>query len=566
MGERGREHDRMEDSVTSGGRWWRSHLLLAVGIAVMAAVVTLVATRSGPVVRVDSTYYLSGAESVAGHSPLDFLSGVKSVATGHRPQDYNDVFITTFPPGYSTALGAVVAAGLSSSDAARAVNAASAALIVLLTFLLARRHLDSRWGPILVTAFVAFSAGWTHVTVEALSEALFGVFVLAFLLLLDRAVPRAATGELRARHVAALGLTAGVACAIRYLGLALLAVGVITVVLGVWRGSRSKAVARCGVFLGAAVPIPLVLAVHNVRVGSGPFGARAGETTATLPGTAHELVDVLRSWVSPELGGGAADLASWLIVIGLAVVVVVALARTRGRPPHSKHAASIAPVAILVAVMAAWLVASVLATPLDPINLRLAAPFFAPAIVLVGWSIEGLAFVPTARPAVRLAAATLVVSWVALTAASALSFSLQSDDHGPSVLLAGDPTSALTTSVEALPHDAVIYSNSPWRMWAASHRGGWLSPRQVVFKTTLATDDLPAMVADVSSAEACGKPVYLVWYADTRHTTLMQPLDVLRGELELAPAGPGSGSGSDADSLYQVSTKGSPARACKPHS
>lgn len=531
---------------------WTPDLFIAIGAAVLAAVLTLAATRVAPVLTSDSTYYLTGAESFA---------------DGHTPLDFNDWPITTFPPGYGAAIAVGVVAGVSPSDSARAVNALCAALIVLLTFLIARRHMCSRWGPLLVTFVVALSPGWTHVTVAILSEALFGVFVLAFLWLLDRIAIKAPDDGVRPGLVVALGAIAGLSGAVRHLGLALLAAGAIALLLVLWSRSRTRAVAMTALFLATSVVVPFALALRNISLGTGPFGDRASDTSATVPGTLRKLFDVTRDWFStPDFGDGSAvDAMRWVIVIGLIAVVIAALVRTRSQPAASRHARSIAPVAIVVITLSAWLVASAVTTPIDPIDLRLAAPFFAPAMILIGWSIEGLTTVPVVRRSAQTAVVVVVAAWLALAGISALTFASRPDNHGETLLLAGDLTSPLTDSVRALPDEATVYANNPWRLWVASDRGSRLAPRARGYQSTDPTNDLPELVAAVARDESCGKRVYLAWYTDKSLGIPMHPLDALREELDLTPVGQADDPASD-NALYEITTRDADLPPCKSQS
>ena len=310
--------------------------------------------------------------------------------------------------------------------------------------------------------------------------------------------------------------------------------------------------------------LPLAVALRNIQVGSGPFGDRAANAETTLGATLSELFTATRKWfLTPELATGTAlDGIGSVITIALVAIVIAALVRTRNRPIGSRHARSMSPTVIVFIALLFCLVVSAAATPIDTINLRLVSSFLAPGMILVGWSIEGLASLAPPRWRVQTVASAAVIVWLALAGISAVTFAARPYDHGPTIIVEGDTTTAFTQSVQSLPENAIVYSNNPWRLLAASDRGSRLAPLVRGYRSSGTTNDLPELVAAVTRAESCGKPVYLAWYANPG-VMEFHSLDALREELEITRVGPGlSSDGRGDDVVFEITTKGIELKPC----
>ena len=116
------------DEQVDGRSFDRREAVAVAALAVLAIVVSLLVSYGQPLITPDSADYLSGAESLA---------------RGDGYRDFAGESIATFPPGYSAMIAIGIETGLTSSQAAAAVNALCAGVTVLLAHLLSRRMLTT---------------------------------------------------------------------------------------------------------------------------------------------------------------------------------------------------------------------------------------------------------------------------------------------------------------------------------------------------------------------------------------------------------------------------------------
>jgi hypothetical protein len=388
---------------------------------------------------------------------VSYLAAARALAAGDGLLTYTGDPLTLFPPGLPLVLGLAEAVGWHAGSAAIALNAACAAFLVVVGYLLARACGLGHAGALAVAAFTSLAAATVSVFAWLWTEPLFAVLVLGAVILL--------VGMIRAQEVRwgpaiGVGLLVSAATGVRYVGLVMIAVAA----LGAWlalrddsRRSRWRWTAIVGALSAAGL---LVVAVRNIALGSGPLGERF-PGTRTLEGAMQATIEVLGSYVAPPQATMLTAEAGVVVAILLGVGAWLAVVRRDG------------PLTLLAAFVVVYLAAIVwsqAATRLDTASTRLLAPAFVPMAVLAAYAV---------RETVRTMAAQLGrgasrVLWAVVWAGFVLVLTVslvqgvrfvsdaRSNGLGLSDLAAA---SELAAAVADLPGDAGSASNDPWLVY-----------------------------------------------------------------------------------------------------
>ena len=203
----------------------RRNVRIVLMVATISFTASLVATmRYGIGLTPDSFVYLNGA---------------RSLATGHGYTSDGSA-ITSFAPGYSAVLSLSEHVGIAVGSAARVLAAVSFAASVVLGYLLLCRHIRSRRIIIGATVAIGCSAVLLQTFKEALSEHLFVIVVLLFILVAEELMrsPRALV------PLATLVVLTWAAFYLRYAGIIFVPIAVGLVLIALWRVSRRRALVR----------------------------------------------------------------------------------------------------------------------------------------------------------------------------------------------------------------------------------------------------------------------------------------------------------------------------------
>lgn len=454
--------------------------LCALALAVGSVALVLAATRSGPAVTPDSTSYLAAATAAA---------------DGQGFVDFDGSHLSHWPAGYPAVLATFGAVGLDLVDAARFLNAALMGVVVLAGYALCVRHTRSIRSALFGTVLIACSPALLRTHDAVLSEPLFSVVVLAFILVLEAAVERRPLVML-----ACAGALAGCGVLVRYLGVALIAAGVLTVAVTTVGTARPGRSARAAWFAGWSLLPVAVWVVRNVTLGEPPMGRQPDGAGA--PATvARELTEGLGRFLVPQELPAAVTLVAGLGIVALVVVTVVVALR-------SPELRSIAPtLSVVVSGLAVTFVSGVIAS--SDVSARILAPFFVPLLVSTLWLWTTLTAhrdpTRTSRAFVTVCAVVAVIGFVAWAAVLVR-------DHGD------DPDgfaaqrwsgSELVRAVEALPDRARVYSNDPEAVWyLAGRRPVGLFAEPPVSDATWRHVPTPAAL----EAESCRRPVRVAWF------------------------------------------------------
>jgi hypothetical protein len=467
-------------------------------LAVVAAVATWIATRHGPQLSPDSVTYLSLARNLSAGRGFVDLTGQAN---------------TTFAPGLPGLLAIGQLVGLSLATAARLVNAAAFATIVVLAWVLLARHFASRAVALIATAIVVVSPALLDVTSHTWSEPVFCVVVLGFILVLEEALGRPDVVPQRV-FTASAGVLAGVGFMIRYAGASLILVGLIVVLLGT--GAARARLGRVGIFLAGALPLPLLWLARNAASGASYLlGPRM-----QVPDSVGSLLETFgKSFVSlftygSSLGNYLVALAPVTLLVGFGAVVAT------GRHESSDHhsAPSMLPLVAFIACYGASVVVSA-KTAGSSIDDRIVMPIFVPVVVVSAWlASRALTAARQARNVWAGTAVAVVALGIALSAiVTTVHFIEESWTTGRAAHGYATYTLARSPLARAVAHhatlSALVTTNSPWTLYSATgHEPILVAPEPLYPSASLVPTSSDAL-ADL----ACHETVYFAWYARSAH-------------------------------------------------
>ncbi len=464
--------------------------LAPASLAAVAGLATWVATRHGPGLSPDSVTYISAA---------------RNLAAGHGYVDLTGQANTTFAPGFSAMLAAGQWLGLSVLTAARALNAGAFAGIVLLSWVLVRRHVDSRTLALVTTGLIACSPALLNVTDEAWSEPLFCVLLLLFVLVIEDAIQAPIRSP---RLVAWAGAVAGFAFLIRYAALALFITGVLALVAFRPRLGLRARLWDAAVFTTVGAVLPALWIARN---------ATSHATYLLGPRVVNpDGVDrILTLWLGgiKELVVPTTAVALWaLLALPTAALMAFGLrAVVHGRHDQSGGRRSVVPLVAFVGVYSVFIVVSGKLSG-SSVDSRTVMPVYVPLVLLGSWLVsraaDGAATTRWRRLvdrrvllAVGGAALAFYVAWFTTVAWS-------DGQVGRGYAAVSVVHSALARRVRRLPPGAVVITNAPWALYFASgHQPVEPQPGPLGPASSL----VPPTVDELAD-RACSAPVYVAWY------------------------------------------------------
>jgi hypothetical protein len=465
---------------------------LVLAFAALAAAATWIATRHGPGMSPDSVTYLSAA---------------RNLASGHGYTDFTGQALTTFPPGFPSLVAVAKVLGASVATGTRIVNAVSFGAIVLLAWVLVRRHVSSLLIALGTTALVAISPALINIASNAWSEPLYCALVLAFILALEDATT---PGGHQARSIGAAAVLAGLAFLARYAGLSLLIVGSLALVTSSYREGVRAAARRLAEFWIVGLLIPALWLLRNA--GSGTrfiFGPRvaAPDTWGSFIG---RFVNGVLGLFTPN--GVTMTTALVAVLLGLGGLGAY-VARYRRTDPVPLRSSPVLVLGLYVSVYSVVVVVAGKAAGAS-VDQRIVSPIYLPALilgaVLFEVTIRRLARLGERRW-VALAPGLVVLVALAYVASTAVSFASQTWRNGETARGYTKTNSAgfqLVRSVEALGPRAFVATNRPWTLFAATGRQPIVPSPGVVAPELALT---PILVSQLAS-QACNRPVYLAWF------------------------------------------------------
>ena len=371
----------------------RARRLILAGLAVVAAAGALAlgwSTDRGMGLQPDSAFYLDCAAHIGRGDgyvtglqdylrPISFRDYVADIrAEGRvRPRP-----VVVFPPFYSFALSAGRGLGLDPERSARVLGMILFAVNIFLAGFIVYRYTAPSPGFSFAAAVIMLGSESTlGLHAYALSEPLFLALTLLGLIGLSAFIERGGPWAL-----AGGSLAAGLAFLTRYAGGALVAAGVLAILV-FWRASFPKRLAAAGgLALAGGLPV-LAFIVRNLLVA----GSATNRTPTIIPvsfaGMILDLKTTLSSWVFPSLyrvlaSSSERDILAYAavaVLAGLVAAAVLIVGRARNGGVKAEGAGSARPVlfALFPAVYAGYILFSMFfIDPEMPLDYRILAPVF----------------------------------------------------------------------------------------------------------------------------------------------------------------------------------------------
>lgn len=424
---------------------WRLAQLLIVVACVSSALAVLVATSRGIGLSPDSLQYLAAGVSASSGGGLTTFGW-----------DGEPVPLTHFPPLYPLVLAAAHQVGVAPEAFARWFNVGLFVLTIALAAAVARRLAPrSNWAAPTVACACAAAHDLIVVHSMAWSEPLYLTLTLGGLLALGGAIDR---GSWRLLIVALTA--AGAAAAVRYVGVANVAVVALAVTLW-WRGAWLRRVATAAA-LSVIGALPLVITF----AAQGESGGIANRELAWHPLTAVDLrmaVAVIGKWVTPSNDAGAFT-AVWLLVFAALLGVVLAeRSDTRATTERAARRSRLQQVLLVFAAMyvAVFALAMSLVDAQTVFEPRHLTPLFLTLLVLgMTWLARQSAY----SPAMRLAMGGIVAAFLSANTLRMLPWLREAHANGLALRRVEDDAVAVLNATRQLPNRARLFSNDPYFM------------------------------------------------------------------------------------------------------
>lgn len=354
---------------------WISHGLVfsTIALGIAAAALLHSATKAGIGLGPDSFDYATAAESWSDRGRVGRLT-----AQG------NFRALTHFPPLYSIVLGTMDRFGLPFTEAARWVNVAALAGVVVLGGVQIRLTSGSEVAALAGSALFAFSPIWLGVFSWAMSDPLFLLLQASSICCIGFHL-RSVAGR---KWLLAAGGLASLAILTRYAGLSLLLGGLVAVFLDRTRSFATRR-AEGALYLLAGSALPVAWLARNLLVSGTTFDRVLGWHPATRGEWKIALRDGLE-WVFPAgLVDGLSAAPRYVFGFLLAAVFAVTLillwrrsAAAAGGKPDSPRSMPRALMAYLGAYGLLLLLTVSVADRLTEIDSRTLAPAYAIWLVL----------------------------------------------------------------------------------------------------------------------------------------------------------------------------------------
>lgn len=429
---------------------------LAVALVLLLAIggvgLVLIATEGlGPGITTDSVAYLSAADSF-------FHTGQFVM--------YDGTPLVRWPPGFPAALAGIRITGVSALTAAQLVNAVGLGLIIALTGLWLLDRLEAKWPAILAAAALLVSIPLINLAITALSEILFSVIVIVYLIALDRS-----RQTLRVRDTVIAGALAAAAVLTRYVGLGLLLGGAI--VTWGFRRDRQTLLRLVAFSIAGMAPVGAWFLRNRALAGT----TRGGWIDPLIQPAEviTQAIDAVATTVLPptHVPLGARVAITMLTAVALGALLVYR-ARTGSATQRERVRQAGTVAAVVLSYFAFWLgCAFVVMVDVDQ---RMFAPMYPAVVVLLAIGLDSMSEGSTrhrgreASRALGVAVAIGLLMYPAWYSWNTVRYH-RSAGGGGAYNTQEWRSSELIRAVAALPPGANILSNAPGALYLWAGRG-----------------------------------------------------------------------------------------------
>jgi hypothetical protein len=255
------------------------------------------------------------------------------------------------------------------------------------------------------------------------------------------------------------------------------------------------------------------------RVADGTWLGPRRESPDDIEQVARNIGETVVGWFQPvgevPVFSAGGPLVLLVGLCGCALLVSAHRRAARSAASRAVFEAGTGPLVTFTFVYVGYLAAAQLATAIDPINSRLMSPVYVPLVVLGAVAADELVGLVRGLDRGRALGWTLVATAAVFVVGHAAVAVRQARDDARTGVYYGQRTweesdAAEQARIEAERSGAVLTSNEPWGLWAATGVQPLLhAPRRTFYRGATSTGELERFARDVRCADA---PVVLVWF------------------------------------------------------
>lgn len=447
----------------------RYFLVLIVSIALLGMSVSLFATRHGVGLSPDSVTYVGAARNLA--------AGLGFTSPYGGPESPP---ITWYPPLYPALLAVGSKFGLDPLVGARWLQAAMFGLTILLLGLAAWKiAATTRWIAVAIVVLVLVSAAILPIYMMAWTEPLFLVLAFSALWVLAKYL----TVQKRV-YLFVSGALLGLAWLTRYAGAAYVATGMLGLLILLKRPFWLRV--RDVAYLGVLATLPMFAWFVRNEISADTSTGRQLEFHPIGVDQAWRLLNTVSSWIHvPISAPGSIKLAASVCVFIVVIHVATTLLNHSG---ISQRKGAVMPadayqfmrlLLLSVAVYGILLAFSItFADPNTPLDNRILAPVYLVILLLLTYTLKDVWERDRFRKVWRTGVFAVMAVLVVVNVHKSRIFVFLAHQEGIGWSSVHWDRSELMAATQALPDDAVIYSNAPDGIYIVTGRSAFGLPKR----------------------------------------------------------------------------------------
>ena len=467
-------------------------------------------------------FFLTGKYGI-GLSPdsIYYISVARHVANGAGFIGYDGYSYVLQPPLYPLILG-IIKWGLHADPLISAgyINGVIFGLIIYLTGILLTKHINLSWLVLFGTVIVLVSFVLIQLYLKALTEPLFILLVLLYILFIEK---YRKSGNVNSLII--FSISVALACLTRYIGIILILSGVIGILLRERSVTKEKIYHAIGFVLIASVPVGVWI-IRNYILSGTLVGQRA-ESSYTLQTNLLFLFNTVLKWFAPV----QFEAKTWLLLIIAGTIFVLAVSYIIKGVKSEENNKYNDPIIIFVLLYSIFLTVSSTTTAYDRIADRLLSPVYIPAIIIVFIFLDDILFRLSKyirKKTVVAISSALIVLWMIYPLGKTVylvkdyiknsGWGYSSDKWNSS-----ETIKYLVAQKDKEMNNSVVYSNSPEVVYLFTNIIARWSPCKTMYNS-------PEIINNTSSIKRFWQQdsnVKLVWFNNVSHKFLFT-LDELK--------------------------------------
>lgn len=461
---------------------------------------------------------------------VGYIAAARNLSSGNGLTLFDSSPLTIQAPLYPTILSLLeLIFGLDPLEGARLVNAALFGIVVYLSGLLFRRRLARTSLVIVGMASVALSPVLFSVSTYALTEPLFILWTLVFLLLLDEYLKKRSSALL-----ILIAIVAALASLTRYFGISLAVTGAAAILFLHRIPLRSRMIHL--IWFGALAIVPLGLwASRNFFLENTFFGGRDPSPYPLHHNIYFALIRCLNWFLPLDYLADRLKFAKAHFVLGAITGYVVGLVWSPGNAWTQLRLAvrQIGPELLLFGTYSSLLVAVSTITAHEGIHDRLMSPVYVPAVLIFLYFLErrlaGSAncfsvriFGFTVSLTIRTAAYTILFLWLAMLSMSTVLTATQLMQTGLGynhiAWRTSETLSYLQTRIVSGGDEIAILSNDPEAVYIFTGASALSSPEATGYRSSEPRRPVTSMAGTWPGSQT----TFLVWFHNTERAHLFE--------------------------------------------